>query len=223
VLREKNLESDIGMTDGVQDPANEASNSAEPSVETRLEATLEPSAEATTEPSTAQVKATPAPSAAADAACDPAFDSAVDSAIDVAESPALQGAAQRRSPWQSSMAAIQYVGQASATDEVQVRTSDRVTVIALLVCCIAEVLSLVYTPMASMRLAFIAISDVVLAVAVTMFLVYRLGILSSLGKRQALICWQLMMGCIFLGIFLCVNVAAGVALGVSAMYPAELP
>lgn len=207
------------MTDGVQDPANEASNSAEPSVETRLEATLEPSAEATTEPSTAQVKATPAPSAAADAACDPAFDSAVDGI----ESPALQGAAQRRSPWQSSMAAIQYVGQASATDEVQVRTSDRVTVIALLVCCIAEVLSLVYTPMASMRLAFIAISDVVLAVAVTMFLVYRLGILSSLGKRQALICWQLMMGCIFLGIFLCVNVAAGVALGVSAMYPAELP
>lgn len=219
MLREKNLESDIGMTDGVQDPANEASNSAEPSVETRLEATLEPSAEATTEPSTAQVKATPAPSAAADAACDPAFDSAVDGI----ESPALQGAAQRRSPWQSSMAAIQYVGQASATDEVQVRTSDRVTVIALLVCCIAEVLSLVYTPMASMRLAFIAISDVVLAVAVTMFLVYRLGILSSLGKRQALICWQLMMGCIFLGIFLCVNVAAGVALGVSAMYPAELP
>lgn len=56
-----------------------------------------------------------------------------------------------------------------------------------------------------------------------MFLVYRIGILSSLGKRQALICWQLMMGCIFLGIFLCVNVAAGVALGVSAMYPAELP
>ena len=156
-----------------------------------------------------------APSAAADSACDPA--------VDEVASPALQGAAQRRSPWQSSMAAIQYVGQASATDEVQVRTSDRVTVIALLVCCIAEVLSLVYTPMASMRLAFIAISDVVLAVAVTMFLVYRLGILSSLGKRQALICWQLMMGCIFLGIFLCVNVAAGVALGVSAMYPAELP
>lgn len=205
------------MTDGVQEPANEASNSAEPSVETTLEATSKPSAEATTEPSTAEVKGTT--TAAADAACGPA----VDSAANVVASPGVQGAAQRRSPWQSSMAAIQYVGQASATDEVQVRTSDRVTVIALLVCCIAEVLSLVYTPMASMRLAFIAISDVVLAVAVTMFLVYRLGILSSLGKRQALICWQLMMGCIFLGIFLCVNVAAGVALGVSAMYPAELP
>lgn len=133
------------------------------------------------------------------------------------------GAAQRRSPWESSAAAIKYVSEASATDEVQVRTSDRVTVIALLLCCIAEVLSLVYTPMANMRVAFIVISDIVLAVAVTMFLVYRLGILSSLGKRQALICWQLMMGCIFLGIFLCVNVAAGVAVGVSNMFPTELP
>jgi hypothetical protein len=152
----------------------------------------------------------------------PVVSSAVSSTV---SAPAVggDGASQRRSPWESSAAAIKYVGQASATDEVQVRTSDRVTVIALLICCIAEVLSLVYTPMANMRVAFIVISDIVLAVAVTMFLVYRLGILSSLGKRQALICWQLMMGCVFLGIFLCVNVAAGVAIGVSSMFPTELP
>ncbi|CAN5247875.1 hypothetical protein BH11CYA1_BH11CYA1_05640 [soil metagenome] len=185
------------MTDGVQDPANDGSKAAETSEPSEL-------SDASNTSSPSAVEASPEVAAKA----------VVDTNV---------GAAQRRSPWQSSMAAIQYIGQASATDEVQVRTSDRVTVVALLVCCIAEVLSLVYTPMASMRLAFIAISDVVLAVAVTMFLVYRLGILSSLGKRQALICWQLMMGCIFLGIFLCVNVAAGVALGVSAMYPAELP
>lgn len=189
------------MTDGVQDPADDAAkppDSNESNESAQAAAALDVVASAET---------------ASDANATLASVSAL----------ALEGAAQRRSPWQSSMAAIQYVGQASATDEVQVRTSDRVTVIALLICCIAEVLSLVYTPMAGMRLAFIAISDIVLAVAVTMFLVYRLGILSSLGKRQALICWQLMMGCIFLGIFLCVNVAAGVALGVSAMYPAELP
>jgi hypothetical protein len=198
------------MTDGVQEPAKEASEPAEPSelsVETALDTKKDTGSEATSE------------------SVHPTSESAAAKVEDdsVATAKAAEGAALRRSPWQSSMAAIQYVGEASATDEVQVRTSDRVTVIALLTCCIAEVLSLVYTPMASMRLAFIAISDVVLAVAVTMFLVYRLGILSSLGKRQALICWQLMMGCIFLGIFLCVNVAAGVALGVSAMYPAELP
>lgn len=202
------------MTDGVQEPAKEASEPAEPSelsVETALDTKKDTGSEATPESISESVHPT-SESAAAKVEDD-----------SVATAKAAEGAALRRSPWQSSMAAIQYVGQASATDEVQVRTSDRVTVIALLTCCIAEVLSLVYTPMASMRLAFIAISDVVLAVAVTMFLVYRLGILSSLGKRQALICWQLMMGCIFLGIFLCVNVAAGVALGVSAMYPAELP
>jgi len=135
--------------------------------------------------------------------------------------PEVDGMSQRRSPWASSLAALKYIGDASATDEVQVRTSDRVTVIALLICCIAEVLSLTYTPMADLRLAFIVISDIVLAVAVVMFIVYRLGILSSLGKRQAIICWQLMMGCIFLGIFLCVNVAAGVALSVSSMYSGD--
>lgn len=200
------------MTDGVQEPANDASKPSEPS-----QLSIDTGSEAAAQPAVESVAAAASESLVPDLAV-------VDvEAASNAASKALEGAAQRRSPWQSSIAAIKYVGQASATDEVQVRTSDRVTVIALLTCCIAEVLSLVYTPMASMRLAFIAISDVVLAVAVTMFLVYRLGILSSLGKRQALICWQLMMGCIFLGIFLCVNVAAGVALGVSAMYPAELP
>jgi hypothetical protein len=198
------------MTDGVQDPANDASKPADSS-ESNKSSESNDSAQEVVDKASGETALEA--SAGADSSAIPAATSAN----------ALEGAAQRRSPWQSSMAAIQYVGQASATDEVQVRTSDRITVIALLLCCIAEVLSLVYTPMASMRLAFIAISDIVLAVAVTMFLVYRLGILSSLGKRQALICWQLMMGCIFLGIFLCVNVAAGVALGVSAMYPAELP
>jgi hypothetical protein len=203
------------MTDGVEEPGDEASKQVEPSelsVDTPQESVSAPMAALSPEPVGETVSAALSTTPCANVE----FEAE-------AAAKALEGAALRRSPWLSSIAAIQYVGQASATDDVQVRTSDRVTVIALLTCCIAEVLSLVYTPMAGMRLAFIAISDVVLAVAITMFLVYRLGILSSLGKRQALICWQLMMGCIFLGIFLCVNVAAGVALGVSAMYPAELP
>lgn len=207
------------MTDGVQEPANDDSKPAEPSelsVESPQEPVSAPIQEQSSEPVSAPVEATVSADATVSSCAK------VETEEDAAAK-ALEGAALRRSPWLSSIAAIQYVGQASATHDIQVRTSDRVTVIALLICCIAEVLSLVYTPMAGMRLAFIAISDVVLAVAVTMFMVYRLGILSSLGKRQALICWQLMMGCIFLGIFLCVNVAAGVALGVSAMYPAELP
>ena len=208
------------MTDGVQEPVNDASKSAEPSelsvetaTDTAIDTAIDTGSEATPEPASEAA-------AVESVASEPAAAKVEDS---VATAKALEGAAQRRSPWQSSMAAIQYVGQASATDEVQVRTSDSVIVMGWLTRGSSEGPSLVYSPLASMRVAFMSISDVVLAVAVTMFLVYRLGILSSLGKRQALICWQLMMGCIFLGIFLCVNVAAGVALGVSAMYPAELP
>ncbi len=207
------------MTDGVQEPGDEASKKVEPSelsVDTPQESGSAPIADLSSEPVPEPVGETVSEAQSTTPCADVELEAEAAAKV-------LEGAALRRSPWLSSIAAIQYVGQASATDDIQVRTSDRVTVIALLTCCIAEVLSLVYTPMAGMRLAFIAISDVVLAVAITMFLVYRLGILSSLGKRQALICWQLMMGCIFLGIFLCVNVAAGVALGVSAMYPAELP
>ncbi len=195
------------MTEEVQEPkSTESSEGGEPSVseavvsETLLSESSAP--EIATEPTSSSAPVIEAADAAVDAAA---------------------GAAQRRSPWASSAAALRYIGDASATDEVQVRTSDRVTVIALLICCIAEVLSLTYTPMADLRLAFIVISDIVLAVAVIMFIVYRLGILSSLGKRQAIICWQLMMGCIFLGIFLCVNVAAGVALTVSNMYSTDSP
>ncbi|MDP3506791.1 MAG: hypothetical protein Q8T09_02260 [Candidatus Melainabacteria bacterium] len=207
------------MTDGVQEPGDEASKKVEPSelsVDTPQESGSAPIADLSSEPVPEPVGETVSEAQSTTPCANVELEAEAAAKV-------LEGAALRRSPWLSSIAAIQYVGQASATDDIQVRTSDRVTVIALLTCCIAEVLSLVYTPMAGMRLAFIAISDVVLAVAITMFLVYRLGILSSLGKRQALICWQLMMGCIFLGIFLCVNVAAGVALGVSAMYPAELP
>ncbi len=125
--------------------------------------------------------------------------------------------AKRRSPWQSSAAAFEYVQKSSRTDAIQLRTSDRVTIIALLICCILEVLSLSYTPFAGMRLPVVLVCDVVLGVSTVLFLIYRLGILCSLTPRQALVCWQLMMGCIFFGIFLCINVGVGIAFAVTNM------
>lgn len=129
--------------------------------------------------------------------------------------------AKRRSPWQSSAAAFEYVQKSSRTDAIQLRTSDRVTSIALLLCCILEVLSLSYTPFAGMRLPVVLICDVVLGVSTVLFLVYRLGILCSLTPRQAIVCWQLMMGCIFFGIFLCINVGVGIAFAVTNMTSEE--
>lgn len=121
----------------------------------------------------------------------------------------------RLSPWQSSSAAIGYVLESSRTDTIQLRTSDRVTIIALLLCCILEVLSLSYTPMSNLRLPIIIFCDVVLGVTTVLFLVYRLGILRSLSPRQALVCWQLMMGCVFFGVFLCINMGVAIAFAVT--------
>ncbi|HNG76434.1 MAG TPA: hypothetical protein PLY72_18310, partial [Candidatus Obscuribacter sp.] len=129
--------------------------------------------------------------------------------------------AKRRSPWESSAAAFDYVQKSSRTDAIQLRTSDRVTIIALLLCCILEVLSLSYTPFAGMRLPVVLICDVVLGVSTVLFLVYRLGILCSLTPRQAIVCWQLMMGCVFFGIFLCINVGVGIAFAVTNMTSEE--
>lgn len=127
----------------------------------------------------------------------------------------------RRSPWESSSAALAYVMESSKADAVQLRTADRVTIIALLVCCIVEVLSLSYSPLAGLKLPVVFLCDVVLGVCAVLFIVYRLGILCSLNRRQALVCWQLMMGCIFLGVFLCINVGVGIAFYVSGQAPTD--
>lgn len=124
---------------------------------------------------------------------------------------------QRRSPWKAAASALSYVQTAARADKVQIRTSDRVTIIALLIASILEVLSLVYTPMANMRLVFVVLLDLVLGGALLMFIVYRLGILSSMNHRQAIISWQLMLGCLFAGIFICINSAVGIAFIVSSM------
>jgi len=125
----------------------------------------------------------------------------------------------RRSPWKSSAEALRYVSTAAKTSHVQIRTSDRVTIIALLFFCIAEVLSLVYSPMAGFRFAFMCCCDLILGTCILLFLVYRVGILSALNTRQALICWQMMMGCVFLGIFLCLNTIFGIAYLVETFFP----
>ncbi|MBU6450421.1 MAG: hypothetical protein KGS72_01485 [Cyanobacteria bacterium REEB67] len=128
----------------------------------------------------------------------------------------------RRSPWKSTAAALAYVQDAARTDSTQIRTSDRLTIIALLVFCIAEVLSLVYTPLSGFRFALMVCCDVILGTCIVLFLIYRMGILSALTTRQALITWQLMMGCIFLGIFLCLNAIFGIAYLVETFFPHPL-
>lgn len=131
------------------------------------------------------------------------------------------GSFQRRSPLKAAVAAFNYLREAIKADKVQIRTSDRVTIIVLLVCCILEVLSLVWSPMASFRFAFVLLLDLGLGISILMFLLYRFGILSTLNHRQVIITWQLMMGCLFAGVFICINAALALAFLVTALGPNE--
>jgi hypothetical protein len=65
--------------------------------------------------------------------------------------------------------------------------------------------------------------DIVLGACIVLFLVYRIGILSALNSRQAIITWQMMMGCVFLGIFICLNTIFAIAYLVETFFPHTLP
>lgn len=119
----------------------------------------------------------------------------------------------RRSRWQSSLAALRYVSSVSRDNEVQVRDTDRATSLALTIVCILALAALVL-PMpwlAQHRLPFVLASDVLVGVALLMHVSNRFGIVTTLTPRQALLCWQLMLGSSLLGIFLAVNLGLIIA------------
>jgi hypothetical protein len=122
------------------------------------------------------------------------------------------GLVQRRSRWYSSLAALRYVSSLSKDDDVRVRDSDRATAIALLISSILTVLSLVFKPFASHRLALVLVCDALVGLMLLFYVANRFGILNTLTPRQALLSWQLMMGAGFIGIFTTINLAVVIAL-----------
>ncbi|HEY9716764.1 MAG TPA: hypothetical protein V6C69_04820 [Trichormus sp.] len=122
------------------------------------------------------------------------------------------GLVHRRSRWYSSMAALRYVSSLSKDDDVRVRDSDRATAIALLISSILTVLSLVFKPFASHRLALVLACDALVGLMLLFYVANRFGILNTLTPRQALLSWQLMMGAGFIGIFTTINLAVVIAL-----------
>jgi hypothetical protein len=117
------------------------------------------------------------------------------------------GRSKRRSRWNSSLSAIQYVSKLSRDDDVRIRDSDRATGIFLGVSTALTFLSLIVPGLAPHRLAFVLVCDVLVGVMLALFVANRFGILSTLKPRQALLVWQLIMGGAFLGIFITINVA----------------
>ena len=136
----------------------------------------------------------------------------------------------RRSRWQSSLAALRYVSSVSRDDEVKLRDTDRATSLWLLIVCLLAVLCLVLPQfaqtapgplgwlfgfMAVQRMPLILAADVLIGIALLMYVANRFGIVTTLTPRQALLTWQLMLGSSLLGIFLAVNLGAIICLVVA--------
>lgn len=117
----------------------------------------------------------------------------------------------RRPRLESSLAALQYINSIARDNYVHLRVSDRLTSITLLLAAILAVLSLVFHPLAGIRLPLVILCDVLVGVMILLYLTNRLGILIILSPREALLTWQLIVvSCVF-GIFLTINIGLFVA------------
>ncbi len=137
---------------------------------------------------------------------------------DSAAPPVANGQTNRRSAIETFLRGLEYVNHLTVSDEVQVRASDKATSYALLILSLVTVVSLVYPIMEPHRLPLLLACDVLVGAVIFFYIVNRFGILTTLQSRQALLCWQLMQGSMFFGIFLTINLALLVGLIVGSTH-----
>jgi len=113
----------------------------------------------------------------------------------------------RRSRWISAFSALRYVNSVSRDEEIKTRDSDRATSIALLVCCVAALICLLVPSLEAHRVGFVVAADLLVGLALLMYVANRFGVVTTFQPRQALLTWQLMLGSSLLGIFLTINLA----------------
>jgi hypothetical protein len=111
----------------------------------------------------------------------------------------------RRSRWATSADALRYIGTLTRTDGVKIRDSDRATSIALLIVTILTIIAPWVRPLAQMRATLFILCDIFIAAVIFFYAVNRFGIINTLTPRQAILCWQLMLVFIYVGVFLTVN------------------
>lgn len=121
----------------------------------------------------------------------------------------------RRSRWLSAAAALRYVNGVQKDNDLKVRDSDKATAIALLCCCFVALLCLVVPQLEDFKVVFVLVSDILVGVALLMYVANRFGIVTTFQPRQALLTWQLMLGSCLLGVFLTINLALLIAWAVS--------
>jgi hypothetical protein len=126
-------------------------------------------------------------------------------------------APQRRSGWQSSIAAVAYINELAKQPELQIRHSDRITAISLLLATLATVLCLLLHKLSGISFQLMILCDFFLGVSLIIYVCNRLGILTALPPRQASLTWQLLQAFTFVGVFLTVNLALVLTLILSSI------
>ncbi|HEY9754110.1 MAG TPA: hypothetical protein V6C97_02990 [Oculatellaceae cyanobacterium] len=109
---------------------------------------------------------------------------------------------QRQSIADGVLGSVKHLQEAHATGLSSIRKTDRVSQVILVLAIVAVAVAQV---MPSEQFIVMVIADVLLALSLCAFLALRFGVLRTLGTRQAILVWQLILGSFLLGLFLAFN------------------
>ena len=128
---------------------------------------------------------------------------------------------QRRSPWQASLAAINYINEIKKQPEFKVRQTDKITAISLLLSAMATLLCLMLRRLSGLSFVFTIVSDISLGICLFIYVSHRLGVITVLSTRQAALVWQLLKAFTFVGFFITINLALLLSLIFSLVFYAR--
>lgn len=147
--------------------------------------------------------------------------SAEDSKLEPTEPPSSAAAETpgggRSSIWEGFLESCSYIYKTCGDKSIEIREHDRTTDLLLKFSFVAAVAFLAL-PLAGMKSLFIpcyVFADLLFIAAVTIFVVTRFGVITTMPPRNALVCWQLMVGTALLSIAMFVNFTTLVVIMVS--------
>jgi hypothetical protein len=123
---------------------------------------------------------------------------------------------QRRSQWRSSLDALTYIGHLSRQPELKTRDTDRITGIAVLLASLATILCLLLHQFSGVGLQLTLLCDFFLGLSLIIYVFNRLGILTGMTPRQAILAWQLIRAFCFVGVFITINLALILSFAINA-------
>jgi hypothetical protein len=118
----------------------------------------------------------------------------------------------RSSLWQSVCETWQYLSEARRENASQIRAQDKQSV-TFVACAFGLSILLMIVPLISPQLrttsySLTLLADVLYTAALLWFVLIRFGILRTMSKRDAWICWQMMVGAAILTVVLGANLSA---------------